>query len=284
MTTAEDIAQINTAMDNWQQGDFFCSDDLFFIHLANLARPLTHEAAEIAEERHSAQEPLETEGVASAALGYAVITQTCDIVRNCTTRSLVALSPLIEVNNGVLKEIQLLRRPGFAFIPGAAGNNLVADLDKIITVEKSFLSQYRPERGCTNDQERRAFADALARHRNRPAFADDFNQCMIPLRDHLKKIHRGSNEESALIQSIGEIRVSATPDWGEEPTAIFFWFILHPAATLHMDASPFIDQWLGLFSTSPKYSTEAIICRLEDITALDYVSSDRIDLDQISAR
>ena len=48
MTTPEARAQINAAMEKWQQGDFFLSENLYFIHLADLARPLTPEAAELA--------------------------------------------------------------------------------------------------------------------------------------------------------------------------------------------------------------------------------------------
>lgn len=274
---------INAATEQWRQGDFFLSDDLFFIHLADLACPLTSEANQIAAERSEAGESLEVEGIASTVCGYVVITQTCDIVRNCETRSYIELSPLVEVTPSVLKETRLLRRPALAFIPGASNENLVADLDRIITIEKSILRSYARISGCNDDSERRAFADALARHRTRPAFPDDFNKCMGPLRDHLKKIHRYEDAEGLLIQSIGEIRVSASPNWDTDKIEILVWFILlDQVAPPTRDISQYIDKWLSLFGTSEKYSLEAVVCRLEEMKASEYVGSDRLDLDQLS--
>ncbi|MGZ8918299.1 MAG: hypothetical protein ACXW0T_08775 [Methylobacter sp.] len=283
-TTADAIAEINEAIKKWQQGDFFLAENLFFIHLADLERPLTNESAEIANERARDGNALEVEGIASEVIGYIVVTQTCDIVRDSKARSYVELSPLVEVNESILKETRLLRRPAFAYIPNASGHNLIADLDRIITVEKSILSSYNPITGCNDDSERRAFAEALARHRNRSAFPDDFNVCMGPVRDYLKKIHRKNNDEGLLINSIGEIRVTASPNWNAERISIFLWFILHPqAASPTTDISQYIDKWLSLFGQSEKYDLQAVVCRLEDMKASDYVGSDRLDLDQLSA-
>ena len=248
-----------------------------------MARPLTPEAAELASERTATGDALDVEGVASAVIGYVVITQTCDIVRDCKSRSYIELCPLVEVNSSVAKEVRLLRRPAFAFVPGAAEQNLVADLDRIITVEKAFLSKFERVSGCKDNSERRAFADSLARHKPRPAFPDDFNHCMRPLRDHLKKIHRGTDPEGLLIQSIGEIRVSALPDWDAEQTTVFLWFILSASlASPSLDVSSHINKWLGLFEASQQYELQGVVCRLEDMKASDYVGSDRLDLDQLS--
>lgn len=283
MATTEEFAQINAAMEKWRQGDLFLSENLFFIHLADLAKPLTSEATEIASERTATGDDLEVEGVASTVIGYVIITQTCDIVRDCKRRPYVELCPLVKVTPAIVNEVRLLRRPAFALVPGISDKNLVADLDRIITVEKAFLSSFECVAGCRTDSERRTFADALSRHRIRPAFPDEFNNCMGPVRDHLKKIHRRSDPEGLLIQSIGEIRVSASPNWDAELITVFFWFILSPeSASPSIDISSYVDKWLGLFEASERYELQAVVCRLEDITALDYVSSDRLDLDQMS--
>lgn len=283
-TTADAIAEINEAIKKWRQGDFFLAENLFFIHLADLERPLTNESTEIADERARDGDALEVEGIASTVIGYVVITQTCDIVRDCRARSYVELSPLVATNESTLKETRLLRRPAFAYVPSASGHYLIADLDRIITVEKSILSNYSPIRGCNDDSERRAFAETLARHRNRSAFPDDFNVSMVPVRSHLKKIHRKNNDEGFLINSIGEIRVTASPNWDAGNISIFLWFILHPQeASPITDISQYIDKWLSLFEQSEKYDLQAVVCRLEDMKASDYVGSDRLDLDQLSA-
>lgn len=275
--------EINALTGEWLQGDFFVAEDLYFLHLANLACPLTEGARETATQRVEEGEPLEVEGVASSVLGFVVITQTCDLVRDCRARSYVELSPLVEVSDQVLKEVRLLRRPAFAYIPNAAGKNVVADLDRMMTAEKSLLVGVNRVAGCNTDAERRAFSDALARHRTRPALPNDFNKCMEPLKDHLKKVHKRTDPEGALINSIGEIRVTASPNWDGEKVSVFFWFILLPeVATPTTDNGIFLDQWLGLFGASDKYDLSAVVSRLEDMTALDYINSERLDLDQLS--
>lgn len=283
--TTEEITLIDAAMKKWRQGDFFLAEDLFFIHLANLAHPLTDEATGLAAVRTEAAEPLEIEGVASAVIGYVVITQTCDIARNCKTRSYVELCPLVQVSDSVLKEIRLLRRPAFAYVPGSAPQKLVADLDRVVTAEKAFLREYEPTQGCSDESGRRAFAEALARHKTRAAFPDDFNICMEPIRDHLKKIHQNNDAEGNLIKSIGEIRITASPNWEGETISTHLWFIFLPQVEAPTaDLSLYIEKWIALFGQSDRYSLEAVVCRLDDIKASDYVGSDRLDLDTLSAK
>lgn len=284
-TPQEKFASINAATQVWRQGDFFLAKDLFFIHLANLADPITRESCVVAAMREKAGEPLEVEGVASSVIGYVVVTQTCDIVRDCEKRSYVEVSPLVEVSDSVLKETRLLRRPALAFVPGAADWKLMADLDRVVTVEKSILREYKPRQGCRNDYERRSFAEALARHKTRAPFPGDFNACMSPVRDHLKTIHKNTDTEGLLIQSIGEIRVTASPNWVAEKIDVFLWFILlQEAISPAGDISQYTNKWIALFGKSDKYTINAVVCRLEDMKASDYVGSDRLDLDSLSTR
>ena len=45
-----------------------------------------------------------------------------------------------------------------------------------------------------------------------------------------------------------------------------------------------MDKWLDLFDWDQRFSLESrVACRLEDMTARDYVASDRLDLDRLSA-
>lgn len=106
---------------------------------------------------------------------------------------------------------------------------------------------------------------------------------MKPVRDYLKKIHRSNEAEGLLIQSVGEIRVTASPNWDADKISILLWFILLPqAASPTSDISQYIEKWIALFGQSDKYYIQAVICRLEDMKASDYVGSDRLDLDNLS--
>ena len=45
----------------------------------------------------------------------------------------------------------------------------------------------------------------------------------------------------------------------------------------------FVDQWIALFDQTGRFRLDPpIVCRLEDMTARDYVESDRLDLDRLS--
>ena len=49
------------------------------------------------------------------------------------------------------------------------------------------------------------------------------------------------------------------------------------------DWPTFLEQWLALFEPRERFRLDPpIACRLEDITARDYVESDRLDLDRLS--
>jgi hypothetical protein len=61
-------------------------------------------------------------------------------VRTCTSRPFIEVVPLVEVDEPSLREVQKGRRPQYAYIPGAAGLKLVADLDRVMTVEKPVLT------------------------------------------------------------------------------------------------------------------------------------------------
>ena len=84
-------------------------------------------------------------------LGLSVVTQTCDLVRRCEDRPFVEVCPLVEVEDSTLHEIQRGRRPNYAFIPGVAERSLVADLDRVMTVEKSVVATWDRVRGCLKE-------------------------------------------------------------------------------------------------------------------------------------
>ncbi len=120
---AVDVAgreQVDQRIATWRQGDCVIGDD-WFLFRTNMGNPLT-----------AAGKAAVVEGVENAETsvrGFAVLTQTCDLVRHCGDRPFAEVSPLVEVNDQVLREIERGRRPNYGFIPGVADRRLVADLD-----------------------------------------------------------------------------------------------------------------------------------------------------------
>lgn len=285
---APDLSDIDAAMQDWRQGDVVLEGVPFFLHLADLARPITHEARSEAEAAPS-QTGDTLAGVPSQPRGVVVVTQTCDIVRASATRPFVEVSPLIEVAANVLEEVRRLRRPRFAYVPGVANLRLVADLDQTMTVEKAVLAPLTREAGCRGDQERREFADALARKRARFAFPDDFAHALRGFVQRLKDKHGKGTDEGALLRALREIRIRAAPDWDAQEVCLTFLFILdadEPPPTPRDEDQ--VRDWLSRVDGAGRFHLDPDLpwrlCFLEDIDAREYVESDRLDLDDLSHR
>jgi hypothetical protein len=270
----------------WRQGDVTLDAGLTFVHFADLSRPISPAARRAAEAMLYEGEAL-PEGpvpLMDDVPGFVMLTQTCDIVRPSAERPYVEVAPLIMVSLEWLEDIRMLRRPAFAYVPALAEERLVADLDRIMTVEKAVVAPWRRIPGWSTDNEIRAFAKALARKRARFAFPDDFNEAATKLQERFKKRHNRQHAEGAHLKALSEIRIRAAPSWDTDQVTISLWFIKSgdpegiPAAW-----SDWMDAWTALFDESGRFQIEtAVACLLEDMTARDYVDSDRLDLDQLS--
>lgn len=279
-----DTQRIDAALLDWRQGDVILGSALHFIHQADLVHPVSDEAA--ANATAQAVGPAGQENIAileSTFPGFIVVTQTCDVVRGCRERPYVELAPLVEADAAFVAEVKSLRRPSFAYVPTVADRNLVADLDRTMTIEKGLLAGLPRAQGVTTDAEIRAFASALARKRARFAFPDSFTDLMKPLSGLLKKRYGKNNAEGHHVDALQEIRVAARPSWDGNGIALVFWFIkgTEPA---NPDWSKWVAEWLALVKPTATYTAiEGLTVRLDDMTARDYVESEHLDLDQLSA-
>ncbi len=217
--------------------------------------------------------------------GFIVVTQTCDVVRSCAERPFVELCPLVEVNTDRLEEIRKCRRPAYAFVPQLSGRRLVADLDRVMTVEKAIVSTWERTPGWTTDAEARAFALALSRKRARFAFPDDFSALAKNLRGRLSDKHERNTDEGRGLRALQEIRVQASPSWGAPQVDIFFWFIRDESKPEFegKNWADLLSQWLNLVPATGRFSAVlGQVTTLEDMTAREYIDSDPLDIDYIS--
>lgn len=281
-----DTSKIDVAIQDWRQGDLILENVPFFVHLADLSAPLTSESSEAATvEQFTEDDSLA--GISSQARGLVIVTQTCDVIRVSQDRPYVELSPLIEVSPTELESIRRLRHPRYAYVPGAAELCMVADLDQTMTVEKAVLANLARVPGCRNDQERRAFADALARKRSRFAFPNDFTSAVRSVRRRLQAKNDKITPEGILIRALQEIRVRAAPGWDENNIRLTFLFILsddQPTPTQNDEVQ--IKVLLERFDQTGRFVLDQTmpwrLCFLQDIDAREYLESDRLDLDDIS--
>ena len=153
-----------------------------------------------------------------------------------------------------------------------------------MTVEKALVAGWTRTPGWETDAELRDFAVALSRKRSRFAFPDDFVSAAQPLQRHLVDKHDKKTGEGAHLRALREIRVHAAPSWDSDPVRLGWWFIKDSDPMgVNLDWSGFLDRWLDRFEPGGRYQLDSsVACRLEDMTARDYVESDRLELDRLS--
>ena len=282
----EDEQAIDQALQAWRQGDVSLDAGLEFVHLADLTRPHSPASAQFAEVLAIAGEAIDAaaEPVRDEVRGVVMLSQTCDVVRGCRARPFVEVAPLVEVAGPWAEEIRRLKRPAFAYVPTTADERLVADLDRTMTVEKALVAGWSRSPGWGTDAQLRDFAQALARKRSRFAFPDDFVTTAGNLQHRLVAEHNRQTDEGAHLRALREIRVRAAPSWDDAKVRLSWWFVKDAdPADVRADWPTFLEQWLALFEPRERFRLDPpIACRLEDMTARDYVESDPLDLDRLS--
>lgn len=276
------IPEIDSALSKWSQGDCTIGDDCWFFTRFDPQRPLTPEAQNfvVAEANN------DTDLLESQVRGFVVVTQTCDLVRSCADRPFLEISPLILVNAELLAEILREKRPNYAYVAGVAKFNLVADLDRVMTVEKAVVLSWERIQGCQSDEDTRFLARALARKRSRFAFPDDFNKLARKLQKRIQDRNGKDSLEGKALDALFEIRVGAAPSWDSENVELFFWFIRKEEDNLSKDIKwhEILSEWLNLLSASGRFrSVDGVVTLLKDMKASEYVNSDKLDLDRLSS-
>ena len=268
--------QVDAVLKAWRQGDCVVGRHWLLFRI-DPARPLTEAGAVAAANSADAAE--------ASALGLIVVTQTCDIVRSCRDRPFIEVSPLVEVRESDLREIQRGHRPSYAFVAGLAERRFVADLDRIMTVEKSVVVDWERTPGCLTDADARRLSQALARKRARVAFPDDFVELASPLMSRMSSKHGRESPEGRALRSLREIRVRAAPAWDAEDVHLTFIFVPQEdeAQSERKEVYRYLGKWLELVPESGRFvSVDGVVQTLSDLTAQDYVESDLLDLDHLS--
>jgi hypothetical protein len=223
--------KIDATLQKWCQGDCVLGEQ-WFVHRFNVQCPLTDASKDVLDR--------DNDLVESEVVGFAVVTQTCDIVRSCSSRPFLEVVPLVKVDKQRLQDIQRERRPQYAFIPNLAEECLVADLDRVMAIEKAVVLGWQRIAGCNTDEEIRTLGQALARKRSRFAFPDDFTAFAKKLQSRLQEKHDKASAEGEALRALREIRVRASPSWDSHKIDLMFWFIRHKDKM-----NPNLKRWSG---------------------------------------
>ena len=279
--TSEQIAEIDACMRSWRQGDVILSTSVPFLYLADLRRPVTLGSAKLALECNDGIWHIVTD-----VPGLVVVTQTCDLVRSCSDRPYVEVSPLVQICSDDIAKVQRFRVPRYLPLRALGREDLAADLDQVMTVEKGLLVALDDARkpGITPGDQARELSEAIGRKRSRAALPDAFVKAVSPMRDRVNRKH-GSKESNLgkFLRAVKEIRVRAIESWAAEQVEVEFLFLFERAAQIPGDATRWIDELVGLVKSDEwlvEISGRAV--SLTDLTAATYLGSDRLDLDHLS--
>ncbi len=269
---------VTEALKDWRQGDCVVGDERF-VHRFDPTLRLTNASKRVEE-----PEAIYAE---DDVVGFVLLSQSCDIVRDAVTRPYVEVAPLVEVSEDLLRETRKLRRPNFVFIPGLRDKLTVGHLDRVMTVEKAVIARWDRTVGCSTDEERTAFAWALQRKHARFAFPDDFNEWVRPLQEQLTEKHDKETPEGRALRAIDEIRVKALPNWQATPVEVTFLFI--PEGNMvefeGKRWADWADRWLALVPPSGRFLRPfGVVGSLDDFKGRDLRESALLDLDYLSVR
>ena len=263
----------------WQQGDCVVSEG-GFIHRLDPERRLALEGGDDGDDLGDVCE--------TRVAGFMVVTQTCDIVRDPSKRPYIEVAPLVKLDLESFRQSRAGRRPQFAFVPGLESQRLVADLDRVMTVDKAVLAKWGRVNGARTPSESRALQHAIGRKRLRVAFPNDFVAFVKPLEDRLTEKHGKQSPEGDALRALREVRVRAAPSWDALEVEIVFYFIRDDQDELSPSGDRWdthLDRWLRFLKAEGRFqSFHGLVQTLDDLTARDYVESDVLDLDHLSHR
>lgn len=122
----------------------------------------------------------------NAEHGVAIVSQSCDIIRDVELKPFVQVAALERADEPELERTRTLGSPGLVYLPSLAPLGLVVNLDTVAAVQKEVVATWDRQPGCASDAEQRSLAAALARHRQRFAFPDEFNKAVKPVARQLR--------------------------------------------------------------------------------------------------
>jgi hypothetical protein len=274
------VESIDAATAEWRQGDII---DLRAIGwLALVDAPLTEHpsAASATEDSNVAYVFAEVEALV-------VVSQTCDVIRGCSSRPHVELAGLVRLEEPVAGEARRGSRPRFVPVPGAGGDAF-ADLDVIVTAEKSLLARLDRVEGLPTETDQRRFGRGVGRVYSRFAFPDDLSFALAPLVERVRAKHDRDSDEGRALAALEEIRVTGTPSWSGDEVDVFLTFA--PATRAEAlavlseeDWDGVVDGWLRRAdSQGVVRSVDGAMVPLDELSAREYVDSDPLDLDYLS--
>lgn len=245
--SAGNHATITEAVSKWRQGDVI--EWKHFAYIGDARNPTTPQSAEIA----AADPEASIVRLTVEVKGLVILSQTCDIVRSSEFRPFIEVCPLVVVSEQDAKAALHCESIRYAAVPWYDGENVAADLDQVMTIEKGMLVSLKRASGWITDDEIRRFQFSIVRKHQRFAFPNCFNEAMRKLRNKVISRHgKAESAEGRLFAKVQEVRVRAEPSWDAAQFEVEFSFVIPkeflPKLPADLDPGPEllrVKKWLG---------------------------------------
>lgn len=273
------VADVTSVLNTWQQGDILLGVNIPFVCFGHADLPVSEASRATAAGEDALLDVLTDE------IGFAILSQTCDIVRSVEKRPYIELCPVVEVSPETMKDVLSGRTPRFAPLPAISEKRLVADLDRVMVVEKPVLGGLPAQarvRGCPTDAEIRRFAEAVARKHSRFAFPDDFNAGMRRVAACINQKHGKKSPLGGFLQTVHDVR-AACSNWNAAKPDVVLLFVFETAAEIPVDADKHIDDLLSRFTVTGGFTRpRGQAVSYDTMSAARYRATDQLDFERLS--
>jgi hypothetical protein len=271
------VERVNARAQAWQQGDVIEVGAVAW--LAAASEPLTSQGAASGDEG--------VRCVIAESERLVVVSQTCDIIRDCCHRPFVVLARVVNLEEPDAGDARRGSRPRFVHLPGL-GDKAFADLDLLVTVEKAVIFDAEPTRGLPDESSQRRFGTGVGRVFSRFAFPNDLVVALRGLVARVRSKHAKDSPEGRALVALEDIRVTASPGWDAAEMEVFVTFApaTREAAEAVMseeDWDQVVDGWLRRAEPfGVVTAVDGAMIPLDELTAREYIDSDALDLDYLS--
>lgn len=150
----------------------------------------------------------ETEWQGTAPHGCVVLTQCCDLAQNHT--DIVHLAPVVHLEGRSRSEAESGRTSRYALVDAETGS--FADLSVVVSASRALADLKRVSKRLNSD-ERKKFADRVARRFTRFAYPTELNPVLKPLRDKIRSKARKAGSIAQVLYRVATLRMECAPDW-----------------------------------------------------------------------
>jgi hypothetical protein len=280
---------------SWRQGDAVLGDIPFPWGYARHS-PMHQLSQELAQEVTEEDSPEGEFAIAQQEVsGIVIVTQTCDLVRDWQKRPFVQVAPISvlppEDRATRMAEIRRRKSTRYLYLPALEQDGMVAELDRIFTLEKGVLDAWCERRihCCRTEEESHLLSQTVRRYYSRPALPNSFCDGVLGLQNLFEKKHDknpGGQKKfhpGACLRCLETILVKAYPRW-ETYDRVEFTLVqgTHAEDIPPQDWESFKQECLSLVTLPPGVRTVWNFIPYEALPARQYRESIEMDFEFLS--